>query len=128
MSYTIWFLVTVGTVLAALYLLRAYQRRPKPKTSPLLPEATRLSKPKVWRIRRLPRYITDQELLAALDGASEQEGPLRISIAASSENYACATVTTANRPVLSMAGCSIDNDFLGITPLHDADDAAIEYV
>lgn len=85
--------------------------------------------PKVWRIRGLPRSITREELLSALGGTPDQDDQLPISIAASSERYACATVTMVTRPVLrGMRGCSIDDDFLGVTPLHDVDNATIEYV
>lgn len=85
--------------------------------------------PQVWRIRGLPRSITREELLDALGPASEQDDQLPISIAAYSERSACATVTMATQPALrGMRGCSVDDDFLGITPLYDADDAALEYV
>lgn len=85
--------------------------------------------PKVWRIRGLPRSITREELLDALGPTSEQDDQLPISIAAYSERSACATVTMATRPVLrGMRGYRVDDDFLGITPLYDADASAIEYV
>jgi predicted alpha/beta hydrolase family esterase len=88
------------------------------------PQATKTSpKPQFWRVSGIEASDEDhaQEWLRKVS-------PDRYSLAKVSPHRLCATLVTFDKPTPALAGWSMDNAFLGITPLASPADSVIDIV
>lgn len=96
-------------------------------------------KPTTWRILGIPNDVAEENLCKKLEQSfrtipKHEKGQklliLKLSLAKSSSEYTCATVTSASPPSDSYdyGYGTVDREFLGITPLSQPDSIIIGIV
>ncbi|SPO04568.1 related to ankyrin [Cephalotrichum gorgonifer] len=95
------------------------------------PSPAEQKKEKCYRVEEIPIKTTRDELVdqlaRCLPGPDTQDAAsLRLTLARSSAEYYTATLVSSERPV--GLKYPIDSTFIGITPLFDADDAAVDII
>jgi hypothetical protein len=82
--------------------------------------------PECYRVREIPIETTEDELLRRLEclpGVGAHDAA-RLTLAPWSAKYLTATLVSSVCP--ESLGYPVDSSFIGITPLFEGDDAAVE--